>query len=178
MEVSLDWQRTQLLWNAGWSHNMRFKCCTLGWFDTDDQISPHQKHHEQLPSAHMAFKKVLVALVRVFEYMGKPFQEVNGHVNMVGSCWQLSKKYIVYNPKCKARAKMKVPLKSEIELEPHSGLQVSKKQNVWEPPWEPPWPRVSVLGLRLLGLEIRILCLMGSVIAFISPSLWGFPGPF
>ena len=66
---------------------MRFKCCTLGWFDIDDQTPPHQKHHEQLPSAYVTFKKVVVALcICVFEYMGKPFQEVNGHVNTVGSC--------------------------------------------------------------------------------------------
>ena len=42
---------------------------------------------------------------------------------------------------------------------------------------EPPWPRGSVLGLRPPGLEFRILCLEGSVISIISPSLGGSPGP-
>ena len=42
---------------------------------------------------------------------------------------------------------------------------------------EPPSPRGSVLGLRPLGLEFRILCLEDSVISFISPSSGGSPGP-
>ena len=41
----------------------------------------------------------------------------------------------------------------------------------------PPWPRGSVLGLRLPGLEFRIMCLEESVISIISPSSGGFPGP-
>ena len=36
---------------------------------------------------------------------------------------------------------------------------------------EPPRPRGSVLGLRPPGLEFQILCLEGSVISFISPSV-------
>ena len=35
---------------------------------------------------------------------------------------------------------------------------------------EPLWPRSRELGLRPPGLEFQILCLEGSVIAFISPS--------
>ena len=42
---------------------------------------------------------------------------------------------------------------------------------------EPPWPRGSVLCLRPLGLEFRILCLEDSVISIISPSSGGSPGP-
>ena len=42
---------------------------------------------------------------------------------------------------------------------------------------EPPWPRGSVLGLRPLGLEFRVLCLEDSVISIISPSSGGSPGP-
>ena len=56
-------------------------------------------------------------------------------------------------------------------FEPHSGLQVSKKQNVSSPLtrknsilWEPLWPIGSVL-------EFGIMCLEGSVISIISPSL-------
>ena len=41
---------------------------------------------------------------------------------------------------------------------------------------KPPWPKGSVLGLRPPGLEFRVLCLENSVISFISPSSWGFPG--
>ena len=40
-----------------------------------------------------------------------------------------------------------------------------------------PWPRGSMLGLRLPGLEFRILCLEDSVISIISPSSGGYPGP-
>ena len=42
---------------------------------------------------------------------------------------------------------------------------------------KPSWTRRSVLGLRTPGFEFRILCLEGSVIALISPSSCGSPGP-
>ena len=42
---------------------------------------------------------------------------------------------------------------------------------------EPPWPRGSVLGLRPLALEFRILCLEDSVISIIWQSSGGSPGP-
>ena len=58
-------------------------------------------------------------------------------------------------------------------FEPHSGIQVSKIQYCGVPPW----PTGSVLGLRPPGLEFQVLCLEGSVISFISPSLGGFPVP-
>ena len=67
-------------------------------------------------------------------------------------------------------------------FEPHSGLQVSKKQNVlprslvtFQYCGGP--PRGSVLGLRPPGLEFRILCMEGSVISFFSPSLSHHPHP-
>ena len=41
---------------------------------------------------------------------------------------------------------------------------------------EPLWPRGSVLRIRPLVLEFRILCLEGSVISLISPSSEGSPG--
>ena len=64
----------------------------------------------------------------------------------------------------------------------HSGLQVSKKQNVFSLTniqycVEPPWPRGSVLSLRPTRLEFRIMCLEGSVISFLSPSSTDSHGP-
>ena len=66
-------------------------------------------------------------------------------------------------------------------FEPHSGLQVSKKQNVFlqltckkiKYCGSIPWPRSSVLDLRPSGLGFRILCLEGSVIVFNSPTSVG-----
>ena len=69
-------------------------------------------------------------------------------------------------------------------FDPHSVLQVSKKQNVSSPLilkdsifWDPLRPRGSVFGLRPPGFEFRILCLEGSVTSFISPSSGFSPGP-
>ena len=68
-------------------------------------------------------------------------------------------------------------------FEPNSG--VSNKRNVSSPlivliqyGGELPWPRGSVLGLKSLGLEFRIMSLEGSVISFISPSSWGYTAQF
>ena len=61
-------------------------------------------------------------------------------------------------------------------FEPHSGLQVSKKQNVSFSLTRKDSILWGVLGLRPPGLEFRILCLEGSVISFISPSSGGSTG--
>ena len=65
-----------------------------------------------------------------------------------------------------------------------SDIQVSKKENASSSftvkiqyCQEPTWPRGSVLGLRPPGHEFRILCLEDSIIAFISQSSLGSPGP-
>ena len=71
------------------------------------------------------------------------------------------------------------------EVEPHSGLRVSKKQNGFSSLtrkdslfWETSvTDRYSVLSLRSPGLEFRILSLDGNVISFISPSSGSSPGP-
>ena len=70
---------------------------------------------------------------------------------------------------------------------PHSELQISKKKNVSFSLtrsydlilWEPLWLRDGVLGLRVRppGIEFRIMCQVGSVISFISPSPGGSPRP-
>ena len=84
-------------------------------------------------------------------------------------------------------AMLKLPAWKVVDrrFEPHSGLQVSIKQNVSSPLTrkdflycgESQWPRGSVLGLRPPGSEFRILSLGGSVISFISPFTGGSPGP-
>ena len=60
-------------------------------------------------------------------------------------------------------------------FEPHSGIQVSKKQNISSPLsrkiqycGKTSWPRGSVLGLRPPEVAFRILCLEGSVTSFMS----------
>ena len=64
-----------------------------------------------------------------------------------------------------------------------SGIQISKKK-VFLPRslvkiqycGESPWPTGSVFDLTSPGLEFRILCVVSSVISFISRSSGGYPG--
>ena len=68
-------------------------------------------------------------------------------------------------------------------FEPHSGLQVSKKQNISSPLTRKKsilWGSLRDRGVACLippGLEFRVLCLKGSVISFTSPSSRDSPGP-